>query len=91
VTDLDRSEAFYRSTLGVQVMQRSFPGARFMGADGYHHHLAVNTWGGPRLPQPSDALGLIEACFARAGTNNESVVSDPDGIRVRLQPLLVPA
>src|SRR5690606_13883170 len=29
VTDLDRSEAFYRDLLGVEVMQRSFPGARF--------------------------------------------------------------
>ncbi len=91
VTNLERSEAFYRTTLGVQVMQRTFPGARFMGADGYHHHVAVNTWGGPRLPQSPDALGLIEACFARAGTTSESVVSDPDGIRLRLQPLLVPA
>jgi catechol 2,3-dioxygenase len=91
VTDLERSEKFYRHTLGMQLMQGSFSGARFLAADGYHHHVAVNTWGGPRLPQPADALGLAEATFARAGTITESVVTDPDGIHLRLQPALVPA
>ena len=75
----------------MQVMQRSFPGARFLGADGYHHHLGLNTWGGPRFPQPADALGLVEATFARAGTINESVQIDPDGIHLRLLPTLVAA
>ena len=91
VTDLNRSEAFYRTTLGMEVMQRSFPGARFLGADGYHHHVAVNTWGNPRLPQAANALGLAEATFARAGTTSETSVLDPDGIHLRLQPALVPA
>jgi catechol 2,3-dioxygenase len=91
VTDLERSEAFYREKLGVEVMQRSFPGARFLGADGYHHHLGLNTWGGPRSPQPPGALGLAEATFARAGTTAESMFVDPDGIHLRLQPALVPA
>ena len=91
VTDLDRSETFYRTALGMEVMQRSFLGARFLGADGYHHHLAINTWGSPRLPQPGDALGLAEATFARAGTTIETVQTDPDGIHLRIQPALVTA
>lgn len=91
VTNLERSDTFYCATLGMQVMQRSFPGARFLAADGYHHHVAVNTWGGPRLPQPADALGLAEASFARLGATAETIEIDPDGIRVRLQPLLMPA
>jgi catechol 2,3-dioxygenase len=91
VTDLRASEEFYHTTLGVEVMQRSFPGARFLAADGYHHHLGLNTWGEPTLPQPAGALGLAEATFARAGISHESAVSDPDGIRLRLQPALVPA
>ena len=91
VTDLERSEAFYRTALGVDVMQASFPGARFLGADGYHHHLGINTWGNPRLPQPPGALGLVEATFARSGITSESSVSDPDGMHLRLQPSLVPA
>ena len=88
VTALDRSDPFYCRALGMEVMQRSLPGARFLGADGYHHHVAVNTWGGPRLPQPRMALGLAEAAFARKGVTSDTLVGDPDGIHVRLQPLL---
>ena len=91
VTDLERSESFYREQLGLQVMQRSFPGARFLAADGYHHHLGLNTWGQPRLPQPAGALGLLEATFARTGISGERAITDPDGIHLRLQPALVPA
>ncbi len=86
VTELDRSEAFYRSLLGVQVTQRSFPGARFLAADGYHHHLGLNVWGSPQSPQPTGELGLVEATFVVNDTDRESVVSDPDGIRIRLHP-----
>src|SRR5688572_25328901 len=91
VTDLDRSETFYREKLGLDVMQRSFPGARFLAADGYHHHLGLNTWGSPRLPQPPDALGLAEATFAQVGAPTGSAIQDPDGIHLRVQPSLVVA
>jgi catechol 2,3-dioxygenase len=91
VTDLDRSETFYRAKLGVAVMQRSFPGARFLAADGYHHHLGLNTWGGPRQPHPARALGLGEVTFTRTGVATETALVDPDGIRLRVLPALVPA
>jgi catechol 2,3-dioxygenase len=91
VTDLERSEAFYRAQLGMEVMQRSYPGARFLAADGYHHHLGLNTWGNPRQPQPADALGLASATFARAGVTTDTEIVDPDGIRIRVQPVLVAA
>lgn len=89
VTDLERSEAFYREALGVEVTQRSYPGARFLAADGYHHHLGLNMWGHPRQPQPRQAHGLAEAVFARAGQVGERQVRDPDGIALRLAPLEV--
>jgi len=91
VTDLERSETFYREQLALEVMQRSYPGARFLGADGYHHHLGLNTWGNPRQPQPPNALGLATATFARAGLAMETELVDPDGIHVRVQPALVAA
>lgn len=87
VTDLARSEAFYRDAMGVTLMQGSFPGARFLAADGYHHHVALNTWGAPRRAQPIGALGLAEATFQRAGLAANSELADPDGMRVRVQPL----
>lgn len=91
VTNLERSEDFYRHTLGLEVMQRSYPGARFLAADGYHHHLGLNTWGNPRAPQPRNAIGLAEATFSRAETAAEQRLTDPDGIALRITPLLVPA
>ena len=84
VTDLERSEAFYVSHLGMAVTQRTFPGARFLAADGYHHHVAINTWGQPRRPYQPEALGLVEAVFARSGTPQLGLVNDPDGIPLRL-------
>jgi catechol 2,3-dioxygenase len=84
VTELDRSEKFYRDTLGMALTQGSYPGARFLAADGYHHHLGLNTWGRPRSPQPAGALGLAEATFAHAGLAAAKTVRDPDGIALHL-------
>lgn len=86
VTDLDRSAAFYHEALGVDVTQRTYPGARFLAADGYHHHLGLNTWGQPRQPQPAAALGLAEAAWARDGERTSHEVRDPDGLALRVGP-----
>jgi catechol 2,3-dioxygenase len=60
VSDLGRAEEFYSGLLGLDVTQRSYPGALFMSAGGYHHHLGVNTWAGRGAPPPPpDAAGLI--------------------------------
>jgi catechol 2,3-dioxygenase len=84
VTDLERSEKFYRDTLGLALTQGSYPGARFLAADGYHHHLGLNSWGQPRTPQPPGALGLTEATFVRAGIAAAQSLADPDGIKLRI-------
>jgi catechol 2,3-dioxygenase len=58
VADLAATEAFYGGLLGFELMQR-FPGALFMAAGGYHHHLGLNTWAGAGAPPPpADAAGL---------------------------------
>ncbi|MES2697478.1 MAG: VOC family protein [Verrucomicrobiota bacterium] len=87
VTDLARSERYYRETLGVVVTQSSYPGARFLAADGYHHHLGLNTWGNPHAPQPAGTPGLAHATFAVASVTEPREVSDPDAISLRLEPL----
>lgn len=58
VSSLPRAEAFYSGVLGFDVMQRNYPGALFVAAGGYHHHLGLNTWAGS-TPPPADAVGLI--------------------------------
>ena len=81
VGDLERSEAFYHSALGFDKMMWSFPGALFLAAGGYHHHLGTNTWSaGPSakddharllewdLAVPDiDAAAAVAASVTRAG------------------------
>ena len=45
--------------LGFDVMARSYPGALFVSAGGYHHHVGLNTWNslGADPPKPG-AVGL---------------------------------
>jgi catechol 2,3-dioxygenase len=57
-----------------------------MAADGYHHHLGLNTWGQPRSAQPAGALGLAEATFALRGNALAAEYRDPDGIAIRIEP-----
>jgi catechol 2,3-dioxygenase len=49
VGSLESAEAFYHRALGFDKTVWTYPGALFMSAGGYHHHLGTNTWsqGGP--------------------------------------------
>ncbi len=60
VSDLKSSEDFYANLLGFDVTQRSYPGALFLSAGGYHHHIGVNVWAGRGAPPPpAEAAGLL--------------------------------
>jgi len=58
VADLDRTLSFYCGVLGFELTQRLGPGAAFLSAGGYHHHLGLNTWesrgGSPPPPNPTN-------------------------------------
>src|SRR6185369_9932792 len=59
VADIDRALAFYCGVLGFELVQRYGPGAAFISAGGYHHHIGLNTWeskGGP--PPAAGTTGL---------------------------------
>jgi catechol 2,3-dioxygenase len=58
VSDLTAAERFYHGLLGFDVTVRSYPGALFLSAGGYHHHIGLNTWAGARAPAPPGSLGL---------------------------------
>jgi catechol 2,3-dioxygenase len=80
VGDLERAAAFYHRGLGLDRVVLDFPGALFMSAGGYHHHLGTNTWaaGAPlaaegdarllqwslRLPAHSDVAAASRALAA---------------------------
>jgi catechol 2,3-dioxygenase len=59
VSDIAAAEDFYHGVLGFDVTVRGYPGALFVSAGGYHHHIGLNTWNsagaGPSAP---GAVGL---------------------------------
>ena len=59
VADLDEAERFYGQVLGFDVTARGYPGALFLAAGGYHHHVGLNVWAGKGAPPPpAGAAGL---------------------------------
>jgi catechol 2,3-dioxygenase len=63
VSDLERALAFWRDVIGLEETAR-YPGAVFLSAGGYHHHIALNTWdsaGGP--PPPRGTTGLFHVAL----------------------------
>jgi catechol 2,3-dioxygenase len=64
VADLDRALAFWRDLIGLEVQQRMGSQAVFLSVDGYHHHIALNTWesaGGS--PPPMGTTGLYHVAL----------------------------
>jgi catechol 2,3-dioxygenase len=57
VGDLEQADSFYSEALGFDRTVWHYPGALFLAAGGYHHHLGTNTWAGPGAtpPQLNDA------------------------------------
>ncbi|MCA0970569.1 VOC family protein [Halobacillus litoralis] len=61
VQDLNETLRFYTEGLGFKVTNHMFPQAAFLSTEGYHHHLALNTWKGEGAPMPSSkSAGLKE-------------------------------
>lgn len=58
VDDIATASAFYHDALGFDKIVWSYPGALFMSAGGYHHHLGTNTWakGAPRAEKEDARL-----------------------------------
>jgi catechol 2,3-dioxygenase len=60
VADLAAAERFWVDALGLDVTVRGYPGALFVSAGGYHHHVGLNTWAGVGAPPPPEgAQGLV--------------------------------
>jgi catechol 2,3-dioxygenase len=58
VSSLAKAEQFYYQLLGFNITQRSYPGALFVSAGGYHHHLGLNTWNSKNASPAADSTGL---------------------------------
>lgn len=60
VGDIAEAEAFYHNALGFDKVVWSYPGALFMSAGGYHHHLGTNTWASGARAATDDDARLLE-------------------------------
>lgn len=60
VGDIGRAAAFYHDGLGLDKVVWSYPGALFLSAGGYHHHLGVNTWAASAAPATDGDARLLE-------------------------------
>ncbi|HYJ79167.1 MAG TPA: VOC family protein, partial [Longimicrobiaceae bacterium] len=60
VGDLEAAEAFYHQALGFDKTVWSYPGALFLAAGGYHHHLGTNTWAAHAPPAGEEDARLLE-------------------------------
>lgn len=82
VGDLGEAEAFYHSDLGLDKIVWSYPGALFLSAGGYHHHLGLNTWS-PGPAAKDDEAKLVEWTLHVPGVE-ERVLADPWGTLLRV-------
>jgi catechol 2,3-dioxygenase len=60
VGGLDQAEAFYHRALGFEKVTVRLPGALFLSAGGYHHHLGLNTWAAGAPPAGEGDARLLE-------------------------------
>jgi catechol 2,3-dioxygenase len=91
VAEIPATEAFYAGGLGLDVTVRGYPGAVFLSAGGYHHHIGANTWGSAgAAPAPAGSRGLRrytivvpdEAELARVGARVGEGTETDGGIEI---------
>ena len=68
VRDVPEARRFYLDTFGFDETT-TYPGASFLAAGGYHHHVAVNSWssaGAPAAPASTARLLGVHASLGNA-------------------------
>jgi catechol 2,3-dioxygenase len=96
VSELGEAEAFYHGVLGFDVVVRGYPGALFVSAGGYHHHIGLNTWhSAGTTPAPAGSVGLrsftvelpdqrgLSEVLGRVEAAGIPTAQTPDGVFVR--------
>ena len=100
VGNLDDARRFFHGALGFDLIVWNYPGALFMSAGGYHHHLGTNTWAaGARpatdadarllewqivVPSPDDVTAAHASLAAAGHQVTNGLVSDPWGTALRV-------
>ena len=70
---------------GSSRWSRRYPGALFVAAGGYHHHLGLNTWSGVGAPPPPEnAVGLRSFTIESATVQPQNVLDEATRVHVSL-------
>jgi catechol 2,3-dioxygenase len=77
VPDLDAAERFYCEGIGFTPTLRRYPGALFVAAGGYHHHLGLNVWAGRGAPPPPPGSVGLDAFTIDGRAIEPRAVADP--------------
>ena len=96
VGDLALASRFYSDALGLDRVVWSYPGALFLSAGGYHHHLGTNVWAGPGARPPAEdqaqllewtlelpAAAAVRDAAASLGGADFAVTTAADGLTAR--------
>jgi len=57
---IDAADDFYHQGLGFDRVVWSYPGALFLSAGGYHHHVGLNTWAAASPPATDADARLLD-------------------------------
>jgi catechol 2,3-dioxygenase len=84
VPDLLAAERLYCEDVGFAPTLRRYPGALFVAAGGYHHHLGLNVWAGRGAPPPAaDTVGLATFTIEARTLTPRDVADAATGVTVR--------
>jgi catechol 2,3-dioxygenase len=86
VPDLVEAERRYCDEVGFTPMLRRYPGALFVAAGGYHHHLGLNVWAGRGAPPPPGTVGLDWFTIESRQLAPRTLTDAATNVRVRCTP-----
>lgn len=76
VGDIAGAQKFYVDWLGFDATHANTPGALFVSAGGYHHHMAMNVWNSRGAGPRDNTLGLGEVDIVLPSTDALGEVTD---------------
>lgn len=83
VPDLSAAERFYCEGVGFTPTLRRYPGALFVAAGDYHHHVGLNVWAGRGAPRPPEnAVGLRGFTIEARHLPDRAEIDEATGVAV---------